>query len=160
MDNGLFGGDDVLAECAAPAACAEHLLAGADVVQPVLAVPALAAAVVRLDNDAVADLEVLYVGADLNHVAGRLMAGHKGRDAERVQTVVCVYLGAADAAAADLNFYPVALVFSELRFRHVVSEACRSDIVNISCSHKSAFLFCEFISPSGSGGASVLPERR
>ena len=133
LDDGLLGGDDVLAQAAAPGAGAEDLLVRADVVEPVIAVPAVAAAVVGLDGDAVADLELGDALAYRHHVTGHLVAGDYGRDAEGVQAVDGVDLAAAYAAVAYSYLYVVGLL--NLRFRHVVAELGDADGGHITSSH-------------------------
>ena len=92
----------------------------------------------RLGSHAVADAEFGNSAADLDHLAGQLMAGDDGRDAEGVQAMVGVDLAAADAAVVYLYLYVVGL--ADLGLRHIVAELCGADGGHIASSHTNSSL--------------------
>ena len=140
MDDGFLRRHHILAQRAAPAAGAENLFVRADVIQAVPAVPAFAAAVMRLDDDPVADPEVFDLRADFHHIAGGFMPGDDRRDAERVLSVIGVHLGPADSAVADADFDIVR--FFNLGFRAVVAEIRDAHSFKVSGSHKQGSFPC------------------
>ena len=71
--------------------------------QALLAEPALAAADRERDDDAVADLEIGHLGAELDHLAHILMAQDVAALHRRLIAVEKVEIGAADRAGRDLD---------------------------------------------------------